>query len=126
MFCLSCAGNMSTPSYSKSHCKLLATALRTVCCNEPSRGNCAPGRLVDCSTRWLVKMVESRDIFACLLANSQLAGGGGPGILRSLTGPRGLITLFPTRGRGGGVSGRPRVLLKEGWMVAAVGVCGRL
>jgi hypothetical protein len=32
--------------------------------------------------------------------------------------------LFSGRGRGGGVSGTLRMLLKEGWTVAAVGVCG--
>lgn len=123
MFCFSCVGNKWTLSYSESQCRFVATALRTMCCNEPSVGKHPPGSLLDCSTRLLVNMVESRG-FACLLAASQLAGGGGPGILRTLVGPEDLTRLLPGRGCGGGVSGTLRMLLKEGWTVVVVGVCG--
>ena len=59
------------------------------------------------------------------MAATQLAGGGGPGILRVLVGPEGLLTFLPGRGRGGGVSGTLSMPLKEGWTVPTVGVCGR-
>jgi hypothetical protein len=59
------------------------------------------------------------------MAATQLAGGGGPGILRALVGPEGLVTFLPSRGRGGGVSGTLSMPLKEGWTVPTVGVCGR-
>ena len=48
------------------------------------------------------------------MAAAQLAGGGGPGILRVLVGPKGLVIFLPGRGRGGGVSGTLSMPLKEG------------
>jgi hypothetical protein len=57
------------------------------------------------------------------MAATQLAGGGGPGILRVLVGPEGLVTLLSGRSRGGGVSGTLSMPLKEGWTVPAAGVC---
>lgn len=87
-------------------------------------GKTPPGRLLDCSARTLVKMSQSLGLWAGALGASQLAGGGGPAILRSLVGPESLVVLLPGRGRGGGVSGTLRMLLKEGWTVAVLGVCG--
>jgi hypothetical protein len=59
------------------------------------------------------------------MAATQLAGGGGPEILRVLVGPKGLTALLSGRGCGGGVSGTLSMPLKEGWTAPAVGVCGR-
>jgi hypothetical protein len=87
-------------------------------------GKPPPGRLLDCSARILVKVSQSLGSSACALGASQLAGGGGPGILRSLVGAESLVVLLPGRGLGGGVSGMLRMLLKEGWTVDVLGVCG--
>lgn len=74
----------------------------------------------------LVKMSLSWGLLACVLGASQLAGGGGPAILRRLGGPESLVVLLPGRGHGGGVSGTLRMLLKEGWTGAVLGGCGSL